>query len=111
MQTKAAVSAGALLLLVGSMAPGYAQERKEEGKAPQEQQHQQERPQEKAAPQAHPQPASRPAARPQPAYGGTDHAGVKPTEDDARGRASERSAAAYRAGAQRVHAVACQDVE
>jgi hypothetical protein len=80
MQMKRTVSAGTLFLLAGCMAQGYAQEKKEEGRAPQEQQHQQERQQEKPAPQQHPQPAQRPAQRPQPAYGGTYHAGVKPTE-------------------------------
>ena len=83
MPKKLAFSAGALFLLLGTIAPAHAQhehEQGEQGKPPQ-QQHQQARPaqqphQERAAPPPH-QPA-RPAPRPQQSYGGAYHGGVQP---------------------------------
>jgi len=100
MPTKFAISAGALFLLLGTLAPAYAQREqqeqpeKEQGKQQQGEQHQQAKPpqqehqQARPAPQEHQQekpvqqkqPASKPAPRPQQAYGGVYHGGVKPTE-------------------------------
>jgi hypothetical protein len=69
MPVKSAISAGVLVLLLGAIAPVYAQhdpqEKREEGK-PQQAQHQEH--------------ANKPAARPQQTYGGAYHGGVKPTE-------------------------------
>jgi hypothetical protein len=98
MKSVGLISAG-ILLLLGTIAPGYArreQQEKEQGKPQQGQQHQQAQPaqqhqQEKSAPQQaqqrqqqkpapQQQPANRPAPRQQQAYGGVYHAGVKPTE-------------------------------
>jgi len=66
MPSKLALSAGALFLLLGTIAPAYAQrdqqEKREEGKPQQAQQ------------------AARPAQRPQQTYGGAYHGGVRPTE-------------------------------
>lgn len=82
MTMKFATSAGALFLLLGTIAPAYAQH--EEERKPQPEQQHQERPaeqpqrQEKPAAQPHPQPAKRPAPRPQQSYGGAYHGGVKP---------------------------------
>jgi len=81
MSVKLAISTGALFLLLGTIAPAYAQheqEGKEQGRPQQGQQHQQEKP---AQPQ-HQQPAQQhpPAqhqARPQPSYGGAYHGGVQ----------------------------------
>jgi len=90
MPTKFAIGAGALFLLLGTLAPAYAQRdeqgqpEKEQGKAPQAEQHQQAKPAPQQHQQAKPveqkQPAAKTAARPQQAYGGVYHAGVKPTE-------------------------------
>ena len=91
MPMKLALSTGVLFLLLGTIAPAYAQREeqgKEQGKPQQGEQHQQEkaapqqRQQEKPAPQQaqHQQAANKPAPRPQQAYGGVYHAGVKPTE-------------------------------
>jgi len=92
MPMKLALSTGVLFLLLGTIAPAYAQreeQQKEQGKPQQGEQHQQEKaaPQqrqpEKPAPQQtqqHQQAANKPAPRPQQAYGGVYHAGVKPTE-------------------------------
>ena len=104
MPVKLAISAGVLFLLLGTIAPAYAQheqEGKEQGK-PQQGQHQQEKPaqqqhqqpapqqhqQERPAPQQrqqpaqqHPQQANKPVqrqAKPQPSYGGAYHGGVQP---------------------------------
>jgi len=90
MPMKLALSTGVLFLLLGTIAPAYAQreeQEKEQGKPQQGEQHQQEkaapqqRQQEKPAPQQaqHQQAANKPAPRPQQAYGGVYHAGVKPT--------------------------------
>jgi hypothetical protein len=71
------ITKGVLLLLVGTIAPAYAQreqQEKEQGKPQQEQQHQQAKP----APQQHQQTANKPAPRPQQAYGGAYHGGVQP---------------------------------
>jgi hypothetical protein len=105
---KLVVSAGALFLLLGTIAPAYAQreqQEREQGKPQQGQQHQQEKPaqqqrqQEKQAPQQHQQQgrpqqgqqhqqekpvqqqqrASKPPQRPQQSYGGVYHGGVQPT--------------------------------
>jgi hypothetical protein len=90
---KSAISAGALFLLLGTIAPAYAQQ-KEQGKAQQGQQHQQvkpaqqqhqqpankpaQRPQQvKPAQQQHQQPANKPAQRPQQSFGGVYHGGVQ----------------------------------
>ena len=91
MPMKLALSTGVLFLLLGTIAPAYAQreeQQKEQGKPQQGEQHQQEkaapqqRQQEKPAPQQaqHQQAANKPAPRPQQAYGGVYHAGVRPTE-------------------------------
>ena len=97
------ITKGVLLLLVGTIAPAYAQreqQEKEQGKPQQEQQHQQAKPaqqehqqpqkeqgkpqqeqqhqQAKPAPQQHQQTANKPAPRPQQAYGGAYHGGVQP---------------------------------
>jgi hypothetical protein len=104
MPMKLALSTGVLFLLLGTIAPAYAQreeQEKEQGKPQQGEQHQQgkaapqqrqqEKPaqqqtqqhqQEKPAPQQaqHQHAANKPAPRPQQAYGGVYHAGVKPTE-------------------------------
>ncbi|HXP81219.1 MAG TPA: hypothetical protein VN976_15045 [Verrucomicrobiae bacterium] len=105
MPMKLALSTGVLFLLLGTIAPAYAQreeQQKEQGKPQQGEQHQQEKPapqqrqpekpapqqtqqhqQAKPAPQQaqqHQQAANKPAPRPQQAYGGVYHAGVKPTE-------------------------------
>ena len=95
MSVKLAISAGALFLLLGTIAPAYAQREQEKGQA-KPQQHEQARPapqqhqQERAAPQQHAQPAqqhqhqqqaSKPAqraAKPQQSYGGAYHGGVQP---------------------------------
>jgi hypothetical protein len=90
------ISAGVLLLLLGAVAPAYAQEEKHQQEAKpqkqeqqgkparqeqqpqargQQQQHQQERP----AQQQHQQQANRTAQRPQQTYGGAYHGGVQPT--------------------------------
>jgi hypothetical protein len=77
MPMKLAISTGALFLLLGTIAPAYAQheqEGKEQGKPQQGQQHQQARP---AQPQQAAKPAPRPA-KPQPTYGGAYHGGVQP---------------------------------
>jgi hypothetical protein len=108
MPMKLVVSAGALFLLLGTIAPAYAQreqQEREQGKPQQGQQHQQEKPaqqqrqQEKQAPQQHQQQgrpqqgqqhqqekpvqqqqrASKPPQRPQQSYGGVYHGGVQPT--------------------------------
>jgi outer membrane biosynthesis protein TonB len=89
------ISTGALLLLLGTIAPGYAQReqqekeqgkpqqaqqqhqqpQKEQGKPQQAQQHQQEKP----AQQQHQQQANKPAQRPQQTYGAAYHGGVHPS--------------------------------
>ena len=109
MPMKLAVGAGALFLLLGTIAPAYAQreqQEREQGRPQQGQQHQQEKPapqqrqQEKQAPQQHQeqgrpqqgqqhqqekppvpqqQRASKPPQRPQQSYGGVYHGGVQPT--------------------------------
>jgi hypothetical protein len=95
------ITKGVLLLLVGAIAPAYAQSKqqeKEQGKPQQEQQHQQAKPaqqqhqqpqkeqakpaqqqhqQAKPAQQQHQQTANKPAPRPQQTYGGAYHGGVK----------------------------------
>jgi len=82
------INTGVLLLLLGTIAPAYAQHEQQEeerGKPQQGQQHQQKQPaqqqhqQEKAAQQQHQQPANRPAQRPQQSSGGAYHGGVQPT--------------------------------
>ena len=82
------VSTAVLLVLLGTMAPAYAQhEQKEEERAkPQEgQQHPQEQPahpqhqQAQAAQPQHQHPATTPAQRPQQSSGGAYHGGVQPT--------------------------------
>ncbi len=77
MPMKSAISAAVLFLLLGTIAPAYAQHEqgKEQGK-PQAQSHQQEKP----APPQHQPPAHKPPQRPQPGFGGTYHGGVRPTE-------------------------------
>lgn len=82
---KLAISAGALFLLLGTIAPAYAQhdqqdQGKSQGKAQGKPQQGQQRQQAKPAPQQHQQPAAKPAQRPQPAYGGVYHGGVQATE-------------------------------
>ncbi len=99
MSTKFAIGAGTLFLLLGTLAPAYAQREqqeqpgKEQSKPQQEKQPQQAKPapqqhqEARPAPQQHQQakpvqqqqPANKPAPRPQQAYGGVYHAGVKPT--------------------------------
>jgi hypothetical protein len=69
MSMKSVISTGALFLLLGTIAPAYAQQHEEKGK-PQQEQHKPEKP----APQQHPAP------RPQQSSGGTYHGGVRPTE-------------------------------
>jgi hypothetical protein len=77
MPIKLAVSAGALCLLLGVIAPAYAQQRPNEEKRP-EQQARPERP--AHPPQAKPAPAPKPAPRAaQPSYGGAYSGGVKRT--------------------------------
>ncbi|MGA7793281.1 MAG: hypothetical protein WCA19_09595 [Candidatus Acidiferrales bacterium] len=107
MLRKFTISAGALVLLLGTIAPAYAQREqqeqqgKEQNKPQQGEQHQQAKPAEQprqqpasrpaqqpqqgqqhqqAKPVQQQQPANKPASRPQQAYGGVYHAGVKPTE-------------------------------
>ncbi len=92
MSTKFAITAGALFLLLGTLAPAHAQReqqeepKKEESKPQQGKQPQQAKPAEqqrqqaKPAPQRQPQADSKPASKPQQAYGGVYHAGVRPTE-------------------------------
>jgi len=89
MPMKLTISAGALFLLLGTVAPAYAQGGQQQGdhnRQQQGQQHQQPaqaQPQHQQAPpaqQQHPQPTSRPAPRPQQHYGGAYHGGVQPTE-------------------------------
>jgi hypothetical protein len=82
MPMKLAISAGALCLLLGTIAPAYAQQHEEKGQ--QQQQHpqraQQQHPQQPAK-QQHPQQANRPVQRqerPQSPYGGVYHGGVQP---------------------------------
>jgi hypothetical protein len=72
------INTGVLLLLLGTIAPAYAQHEQQEeerGKPQQGQQHQQKQP----AQQQHQQPANRPAQRPQQSSGGAYHGGVQPT--------------------------------
>jgi hypothetical protein len=83
MSVKLAISAGVLFLLLGSMAPAYAQ-REQEREQAKPQQHEQARPapqhaQAKPAQQPHQPPAKAAprAARPQPSYGGVYHGGVQ----------------------------------
>lgn len=83
MPMKLAISAGALFLLLGTIAPAYAQreqQEKEQGKPQQGQQERQQPQKEQAKPaqQQHQQTANKPAPRPQQAYGGTYHGGVQP---------------------------------
>jgi hypothetical protein len=82
MSTKFAVTAGTLFLLLGTLAPAYAQrEQQEEPKKEESKPQQGKQPQQaKPAPQRQPQAASKPAPKPQQAYGGVYHAGVRPTE-------------------------------
>jgi hypothetical protein len=90
MPKKLAISTGALLLLLGSIAPAYAQrdqgepEKKEEGKPQQGEQRQQAKPappqRQEAKPAEQKPQAAKPAPRPQQAYGGSYHAGVRPSE-------------------------------
>jgi len=103
MPTKLVISAGALFLLLGTIAPAYAQgeqHEKEQGKPEQgQQQHQQQPAQQQHQPaqqqhqqqpaqqqhqqqaaQQHQQPASKPVQRPQQAFGGVYHGNVRPTE-------------------------------
>jgi hypothetical protein len=107
MPMKSAISAGALFLLLGTIAPAYAQreqQEKEKGKPQQGQQQQQAKPaqqqqqgkpqqgqqqqqakpaqqqqQAKPAQQQHQQPANKPAQRPQQSFGGVYHGGVRPS--------------------------------
>jgi hypothetical protein len=95
MQMKSGISLGALLLILATIVPGYAQReqqeepKKEQGKpqqaAPRQEpagkpaQQPQQRQEAKPAQQKQPQTASKPAPRPQQAYGGVYHAGVRPT--------------------------------
>jgi hypothetical protein len=94
-----AISAVALCLLLGTIAPAYAQREqheKEPRKPQQEQQHQPRTPvpqqhqqpgnpqpeqqhQAKPAQPRHRQPATRPAPRPQQSFGGVYHGGVQPS--------------------------------
>ena len=77
MSMKLAISAGALSLLLGTIAPAYAQreqQEKEKGKPQPGQQHQQEKPA-----QQQQQPANKPAQRPQQTFGGVYHGGVQPS--------------------------------
>ncbi len=77
MPMKLAISAGALFLLLGTIAPAYAQgEQKEQAKPQQEQRHEAEKP----AEQQHAQPAHKPAPRPQQSFGGVYHGGVQANE-------------------------------
>jgi hypothetical protein len=99
MPTQWAVSAGVLCLLLGTIAPVYAQREqreREQGKPQQGPQQQQERPGEPqhqqpvkpqqrppqqakpAQEQQHQQPANRPAQRLQQSFGGVYHGGVQP---------------------------------
>jgi len=103
MPMKSAISVGALFLLLGTIAPAYAQgeqHEKEQGKPEQgQQQHQQQPAQQQHQPaqqqhqqqpaqqqhqqqaaQQHQQPASKPVQRPQQAFGGVYHGNVRPTE-------------------------------
>jgi len=82
MPTKLAISAGALFLLLGTIAPAYAQgeqHEKEQGKPEQGQQHQQQ-PAQQQHQQQPAQPASKPVQRPQQAFGGVYHGNVRATE-------------------------------
>jgi hypothetical protein len=77
MPMKSAIGAGALLLLLATIAPAYAQHEqpeKQKGKPQQE-----ERRPEKPAPAPHGQ-APKPAPPPRTSSGGTYHGGVRPTE-------------------------------
>ncbi len=94
MLIKSAISTGALFLLLGTLAPTYAQNDKKEEPAkgeskPQQGGQQHAKPVPQARQQARPTPqrktASKPAPRPTQAYGGAYHAGVKPTERTAAG--------------------------
>src|SRR5271157_2520735 len=83
MPMKLAISAGALFLLLGTIAPAYAQreqQEKEQGKPQQGQQERQQPQKEQAKPaqQQHPPAANKPVQRTQQAYGGTYHGGVQP---------------------------------
>jgi hypothetical protein len=90
MPKKIAISTGALLLLLGAFTPAYSQrdqgapEKKEEGKPQQGEQRQQAKPappqRQEAKPAEQKPQAAKPAPRPQQAYGGSYHAGVRPTE-------------------------------
>lgn len=80
MRMRLAVIAGALCLLLGTIAPVYAQQHNEE-KRPEPQAGRQQHPPQAAKPAA--KPAPRPV-KPQPSYGGTYHGGVQrngPTHD------------------------------
>ena len=90
MSVKLAISAGAVLFLLGAIAPAYAQREQEKEQARPQAQHEQERPapQQRQQPaqqhqqpaQQRPQQANKPAprpARPQPSYGGAYHGGVQ----------------------------------
>jgi len=79
---------GVLFLLIGTIAPAYAQreqQEREQVKPQQGQQHQQVKPEQpqrqqgRPAQQQHQQPATRTAQRPQPTYGGVYHGGVQST--------------------------------
>jgi hypothetical protein len=77
MHRKLAISAGAALLLLGTIAPIYAQDSHQgddHSRSQQGQQHQQ------APPAQHQQPAPKPTPRPQQGSGGAYHGGVQPTE-------------------------------
>ncbi len=69
MSVKLAISAGALFLLLGTIAPAYAQ-REQEGKEPGKPQQEQHQPQAKKPAQ--------PQVKPQQSYGGAYHGGVQP---------------------------------
>jgi len=80
MPMKLAISAGALCLLLGTIAPAYAQQHEEKGQQHQ-QQPQQQRQQQPAQQQQHPQQANRTVQRqerPQSPYGSAYHGGVQP---------------------------------
>ena len=90
MPMKSRITVVALFLILGTLAPSYAQRdqkeepKKEESKPQPGKQPQQAKPAEQPRQQARlapakQQPASKPAPRPQQAYGGVYHAGVKPT--------------------------------
>ena len=100
MPMKLVISAGALFLLLGTIAPAYAQgeqHEKEQGKPeqgqqqhqqqpaqqqhqPAQQQHQQQPAQQQHQQQAAQQSAAKPVQRSQPAYGGVYHGNVRATE-------------------------------